>query len=175
MYQGKVIVITGNGKGKTTSALGLGFKYWLEGKKVLFLQFIKGERQYGELKAAALMGDDFVIRQMGLGFVRNADEEALRLHRQYAANALEEALKEITSGKFDIIVLDEINYAVYFKLVTEEQVADLIKQKPPGLTLVLTGRYAGDKVLDDADEAYEFKEIKHPAAVEIMARQGIEY
>lgn len=88
---------------------------------------------------------------------------------------MDEALKEIKSNHYDIIVLDEINYAIHFNLLTEEQVIGVIGQKPDNLTLILTGRYARRSVIERSDEAYEFVEVKHYSTKGIMARQGIEY
>ncbi len=175
MDSGKIVVLTGNGKGKTTSALGIGFKHWIKGKRVLVLQFIKGERQYGELVTAANLNDNFTIKQMGKGFVKGADEEVIKMHQQYANTALNEALRELKSGKNDIIVLDEINYAVHFNLISEEQVLELLNQKPDNVILLLTGRYARDNIINKADEVYEFKDIKHYATVGMLARKGIEF
>lgn len=175
MDSGKVVVLTGNGKGKTTSALGMGLDGWANGKKVLFLQFIKGGRTYGELSSVGSLGDSFKIKQTGLGFVRNVDKETFKVHKKHASKALEEALVEIKTNNFNIIVLDEINYAVYYNLLSEDDVLGVIKQKPSDVQLILTGRYAPGKVVEQADEVYEFKEVKHYASNGIMARQGIEY
>ncbi|MHB1043398.1 MAG: cob(I)yrinic acid a,c-diamide adenosyltransferase [Eubacteriales bacterium] len=174
MCTGKVIIYTGNGKGKTTSALGLGFNRWAKGEKVLVLQFIKGGRSYGELNAIRTLGDSFKIKQMGLGFVRN-DKKNFSLHKKYASSALDQAVIEITSGEYDMIILDEINYAIYFGLLTEEQVAQAIKQKPPNLTLVLTGRYVRDSIIGLADEVYELMDIKHHSRQGLFAVKGIDY
>lgn len=172
---GNVIVITGNGKGKTTSALGRCLEGWLKGKKVMVLQFIKGEKSYGELKLPEMLGNSFSIRQTGLGFVRNSDRQAFEQHRQNALKALDEARRLIRSNEYDIIVLDEINYAVHFNLLTEEQVIETIVEKPDSLMLIMTGRYARDSIIGRSDEVYEFREIKHYSSAGIMAREGIEY
>lgn len=173
--EGKVIILTGNGKGKTTSALGRCLMEWLSGKKVMVLQFIKGDRSYGEMKLQASLGDSFEIRQAGLGFVRNSGQAGLERHRNQAIMALEEALDILKSNKYDIVVLDEINYAVHFNLLTEAQVIDVIEQKPENTVLVITGRYARESIIEKSDEVYEFKEIKHCSSSGIMAREGIEY
>ncbi|MHB8918945.1 MAG: cob(I)yrinic acid a,c-diamide adenosyltransferase [Desulfocucumaceae bacterium] len=175
MSSGKVTVLTGNGKGKTTSALGRCLEGWLDGKKVLVLQFIKGDSTYGELRLQGCAGDAFRIKQAGLGFVKNSDKHPFEDHRQQALRALGEALTEIRSNRYNIVVLDEINYAVHFNLLSESQVIEVIDQKPPGLDLILTGRYARDTVMDRADEVFEFREIKHYASRGVPARQGIEF
>ncbi len=173
--QGLIIVNTGNGKGKTTASLGLGMRAWGQGLKVLVLQFIKGSWKYGELQAAERMGADFVIRQLGEGFVRNAQEEAITSHKDAAQEALENAKKEIMSGKWDMIILDEINYAIKYGLVSLEAVMDLLEAKPQSLHLVLTGREARPEIIDKAHLVTEMKAIKHPLKQGIKAQIGIEF
>ncbi|MBP2638001.1 MAG: cobO [Firmicutes bacterium] len=173
--QGLIIINTGNGKGKTTAALGLGMRAWGQGLRVLVLQFIKGNWKYGELQAAERMGDDFVIRQLGEGFVRNAQDDEKADHQQAAQQALKDAKTEIMSGNWDMIILDEINYAVKFGLVSWEEVAALLAIKPPLLHLVLTGRDAHPEIIDRADLVTEMKEIKHPYKKGIKAQKGIEF
>ena len=173
--QGLILVNTGNGKGKTTAALGLGMRAWGQGFKVLVVQFIKGNWKYGELEAAKRMGSDFVIRQMGEGFVKGCNEDDKLNHQSVAGEALEAARIEITSGKWDMIILDEINYAIKFGLVTLEAVLEVIKMKPAPLHLVLTGRDVRSEIIEIADLVTEMKEIKHPYKKGIKAQQGIEF
>jgi cob(I)alamin adenosyltransferase len=173
--QGLLIVHTGNGKGKTTAALGMGLRAWGQGLRVLVIQFIKGNWKYGELKAAERMGPDFVIRQMGEGFVKGADEETMTDHKSAAAEALQMAKTEIVSGKWDMIILDEINYAVKYGLVPVEQVLELAEAKPALLHLVFTGRDAHPAVIDKADVVTEMKEIKHPYKKGVKAQKGVEF
>ncbi|HWR07412.1 cob(I)yrinic acid a,c-diamide adenosyltransferase [Sporomusa sp.] len=173
--QGLIIINTGNGKGKTTAALGLGMRAWGQGFKVLVLQFIKGNWKYGELQAAARMGEDFVIRQLGEGFVRHAKDEALADHKDAAEDALLDARKEMMSGKWDMIILDEINYAIKFGLVSTEAVLALLEAKPQSLHLVLTGRDAQQAIIDQADLVTEMCVVKHPYKKGIPAQQGIEF
>ena len=176
--RGLIIVHTGNGKGKTTAALGLGLRAWGQGFKVLMLQFRKGNWKYGELQAIERMGPDFVIRPMGEGFVQNAnDNSAAKLdeHCTAAAKTIENAKTEIMSLKWDMIILDEINYAVKFGLLPVDAVLDLLAIKPPLLHLVLTGREANQAVLAKADLVTEMLEIKHPYKCGIKAQQGIEF
>lgn len=172
--KGLVIVNTGNGKGKTTAAMGMALRAWGQGLKILMLQFIKGGSGYGELKAAARM-PGFEIMAMGEGFIRDAEGDKMDGHRQAAREALTRAREEITSGRWDMIILDEINYAVGFGLVSEEEVLELIDMKPPILHLVLTGRNAADRVIAKADLVTEMKEIKHPYASGIKAQKGVEF
>jgi len=173
--QGLILVNTGNGKGKTTAALGMGMRAWGQGFKVLVMQFIKGNWKYGELQAAQRMGSDFVIRQMGEGFVNGCNEDEKLNHQNAAKEALEEAALEMTSGKWDMIILDEINYAIKFGLVSVEAVLELIKIKPPALHLVLTGRDVRPEIVEIADLVTEMKEIKHPYKKGIKAQKGIEF
>ncbi len=173
--QGLIIVHTGNGKGKTTAALGMGMRAWGQGFKVLVIQFIKGNWKYGELQAAEKMGPDFVIRQMGEGFIKNSTGEAMSEHQLAAEEALQAVQTEIFSDKWDMIILDEINYAVKFGLVPVEAVLELLEKKPPLLHLVLTGRDANAAIIDKADLVTEMKEIKHPYKKGIKAQAGIEF
>ncbi|MCL6610407.1 MAG: cob(I)yrinic acid a,c-diamide adenosyltransferase [Peptococcaceae bacterium] len=170
--KGLVMVFTGNGKGKTTASLGMALRAWGQGMKVLMLQFIKGHRVYGELTAAAKL-EGMEIRPMGDGFITSGGR--LELHRQAARNALEEARREITGGRWDMVILDEIIYAVGFNLLSEEEMLDLISLKPPGMHLVLTGRNAPQSLIDRADLVTEMKEIKHPYARGVKAQKGVEF
>jgi len=172
--KGLVIVFTGNGKGKTTASLGMALRAWGQGLKVLVIQFIKGGRVYGELLAASKLAG-LEIRPMGEGFVRGAGEEEAQAHRAAAQKALEEAREEIISGKWDMIILDEIIYAVGFKLLKVEDLLVLIDIKPAEMHLVMTGRNAPEALVDRADLVTEMKEIKHPFGRGIKAQKGVEY
>lgn len=173
--KGLIIVNTGNGKGKTTAALGLAMRAWGQGFKVLVVQFIKGNWKYGELQAAEKMGSNFVIRQMGEGFVKDCKDDAMADHRMAAEEALQAAKKEIMSEDWDMIILDEINYAIKFGLVSLQAVLELLTTKPPSLHIVLTGRDANCALVDKADLVTEMKEIKHPYKNGIKAQKGIEF
>lgn len=170
-----VIVFTGNGKGKTTSALGMALRAWGQGMKILIVQFIKGGWKYGELKAAGELGTRFELRQAGKGFTRNCDEKKMKEHRCAAVKALTKANEEMKSGLYDMIILDEINYALTYNLVSKESVLNLIKNKPPQLHLVLTGRNAEAEVIELADLVTEMREVKHPYKQGIKAQKGIEF
>ncbi|NLI12525.1 cob(I)yrinic acid a,c-diamide adenosyltransferase [Pelotomaculum propionicicum] len=172
---GLILVNTGNGKGKTTAALGMAFRAWGQGMKVLVLQFIKGGWKYGELKAAEKLGPNFEMRQMGEGFIKGPGDQSLEEHRQAAQEALEAASVEISSGKYDLIILDEILYAVNYGLVSLDDVLGLMKKKPESLHLVLTGRNAPPEVIERADLVTEMKEIKHHYTKGIPAQKGIEF
>ena len=173
---GLVIVHTGSGKGKTTAAIGLAVRAWGQGLRVLILQFIKGGWKYGELKALQKFSPQMEIRQLGEGFTQRGSDQAKRERDcAAAAAALQTARQEMHSRNWDMIILDEINYAVKFGLVEEAQVLSLLEQKPPALHLVLTGREARPSLIDQADLVTEMTEIKHPYAAGIKAQAGIEF
>lgn len=172
--RGLVMVYTGNGKGKTTAALGMSLRAWGQGMKVLVLQFIKGDRTYGELLATARM-DGLEIRPLGDGFITGSGEKDMESHRLAARSALEEARSEIASGRWDMVVLDEVIYALGFKLLREEDLIDIINMKPSGMHLVLTGRNAPQSLIERADMVSEIKEVKHPFTQGVKAQKGVEF
>ena len=165
-----VIVHTGDGKGKTTAALGLAIRAFGAGLKVLILQFIKGARRSGELEALKILGVE--VRQLGLGFIT---KENFSEQKNLAHSAIEIARQEILSGAWDLIVLDEINYAVKFGLLDATEILELIKIRPPQMHLVFTGRAAVPELIDAADLVTEMKLIKHPFQKGIVAQAGIEF
>ncbi len=173
--KGLTLVFTGNGKGKTTAALGMAMRAWGQGMKVLMIQFIKGGWKYGELKAAEKLGPGFEMRQMGEGFIKDAGGDGLAVHRAAAQKALAEARQAAGEPGYDLVILDEINYAVHYGLVELADVLELIRAKPPGLHLVLTGRNAAPEVVELADLVTEMKEVKHPYSSGTKAQKGIEY
>lgn len=173
--KGLILVNTGNGKGKTTASLGMAFRAWGQGMKVLVLQFIKGGWKYGELKAVEKLGPNFEIRQMGEGFIKGADDKSLDEHRHAAQEALNAARTEVSSGKYDLIILDEILYAIHYGLVALDDVLALLDHKPENLHLVLTGRNAPQEIIERADLVTEMREIKHPYTQGISAQKGIEF
>ena len=176
--KGLVLVHTGEGKGKTTAAIGLAVRAWGDGFRILILQFIKGSWKYGELsalKALAEIDGRIEIRPTGIGFTRNASSEEMAVHREKARTALQEALTEMTSGQWDMIILDEINYALNFGLLGEQEVLELLSQKPTELHLVLTGRNALPAIIDCADLVTEMRLIRHPFQKGIRAQKGIEF
>lgn len=172
--KGLVIVFTGNGKGKTTAALGMALRAWGQNMKILVLQFIKGGATYGELKAGAKL-EGLKIRPLGEGFITGGSGEELDRHRKAAREALEEARRELAGGRWDMLILDEIIYAAGFKLLSEEDLLDVISLKPPGTHLVLTGRNAPQSLIDRADLVTEMREIKHPYSKGIKAQKGVEF
>lgn len=173
--KGLILVNTGNGKGKTTAALGMALRAWGQGMKVLVLQFIKGGWKYGELKAAEKLGPNFEIRQMGEGFIKEADDKSLNEHRHAAMEALKAARAEFATVNYDLIILDEILYAIHYGLVDQDDVLTLLATKPESLHVVLTGRNASPEIIAKADLVTEMREIKHPFAQGIPAQKGIEF
>lgn len=171
--QGCIQVYTGNGKGKTTAALGLAFRALGRGLRVFMVQFMKGGGPYGEHAAAERFSSDFTIVQTGRpGWVNreNPDPEDIRLARA----ALETARTALTGGEYDLIILDEANGAVSFGLLNVEDVLELMAQKPRCVELVLTGRNADERIIAAADLVTEMREIKHYYRAGIPARVGIE-
>ena len=167
---GLIIVHTGDGKGKTTAALGLAIRAWGSGLRVLILQFIKGKRRSGELETLETLGLE--TRQLGLGFTNRGD---LDLHKAAARAALDEARREILSGAWDMIVLDEINCAVKFGLLEAEEVMELARLRPRQMHLIFTGRDAPTELIEAADLVTEMKLVKHPFQAGVAAQAGIEF
>ena len=163
---------TGNGKGKTTAALGLAMRAAGHGMKVAFIQFMKGW-EYGELRSAEKI-PGFTIFQYGrASFVskENPAPEDVELARQ----GLNKAKEVIASGDYDLIVLDEINVAVDFNLIKIEEVMELLKGIPEGMEIVCTGRYARREMIEAADLVTEMLEVKHPFNKNISGRKGIDF
>ncbi len=174
MKKGLIIVHTGNGKGKTTAALGLAFRALGNGFKVCMIQFIKGTWKYGELEAAKKF-ENFEILPMGKGFVNLGSDKPEPEDVKAANEAFEKAKKAILSNNYDMVILDEINYAISYKLINVDDVVNLLQNKPDKVHVVLTGRNAHEKVIDIADLVTEMKEIKHPYQKGIKAQKGIEF
>lgn len=173
---GLVIVYTGKGKGKTTAALGIVLRAVGYKKKICMIQFIKGSWHYGELESAKRLEPEFELVTIGKGFVGIIDDVSPREeHEKVAETAVKISKEKIQSGNFDIIILDEINYAVNLGLVDVSDVIDLIKTKPTGLDLILTGNYAKPEIVGLADLVTEMKEIKHPYKSGIKAKKGIDF
>lgn len=172
MNKGFVQVYTGNGKGKTTAALGLAFRAMGYGMKVYIGQFMKGQR-YGELESAKRFSDCLKIEQFGENtFVHIDNPEPKDIEN--ARRGLLKVREAMNSGHYDIVVADEIITAVHYKLISEDEVLSLIKEKPENVELVLTGRYATQRIIESADLVTEMKEIKHYFQKGILARDGIE-
>jgi cob(I)alamin adenosyltransferase len=173
---GFVIVYTGKGKGKTTAALGMALRAVGYNHKICMIQFIKGSWHYGEMTSSKRLEPEFELTAIGKGFVGIMDDKSpVEDHKKIADEALRIAKEKIQSEKYDIIILDEINYAVNLNLIKLEDVLDLIKIKPPTLNLVLTGNYARDEIIEVADLVSEMREIKHPFKAGIRAKKGIDF
>ena len=174
LEKGYIHIYTGDGKGKTTASLGLAIRAVGNGLKVLVLQFLKGKEEYtGEREIAVRLAPELEIRPCGLpGFIdlKNIPDEAY----DTARSALSEARQEISSGNWDVVVLDEINTATHFGLLEAGEVVRLMDTKPHGVELIMTGRYAPQEFIERADLVTEMREVKHYFNEGVKARKGIE-
>jgi len=169
--KGYVQVYTGDGKGKTTAAFGLALRAVGAGLKVFIAQFVKN-MAYSEVKAIEMLGDSVMLKQYGHGdFLHREPDERDRMS---ARDGLAEVTEIMASGRFDVIILDEVNIATYFHLFSVDDVLALIKAKPEQVELVLTGREADPRIMEAADLVTEMKEIKHYYNKGVQARVGIE-
>ncbi len=171
MCKGQIHIYTGNGKGKTTAALGLSLRAVCAGKKVFFGQFIKG-MDYSELAAGECL-PGFEIRQFGRDcFIYNDPTED---DIKAAKEGLRICTDIVAKGDYDLVVLDELNIALYYKLFGLDEVINMLKNKAEHTEVVITGRYASGKLIDLADLVTEMKEIKHYYTRGLEARKGIEF
>ncbi|MDP8023356.1 MAG: cob(I)yrinic acid a,c-diamide adenosyltransferase [Nitrososphaeria archaeon] len=186
LEKGIVEVYTGNGKGKTTAAIGLAIRASGWGLKVSIYYFMK-TGGYGENislskfdnvkqgffgKEYFLTKDENIAKKFNAVLVKDRPpEDYIELVRK----GFEEARKEMLSGETDIIIMDEVLTAIFYNLISLDDVLNLIKEKPESVELVLTGRYAPQEIIDKADLVTEMKEIKHPYSKGVSARKGIEY
>ncbi len=173
--KGLIIVNTGPGKGKTTAAMGTALRAVGSGMKVLMLQFLKGSWHYGELDAVQAFGDKFVMKQMGRGFVKVGAEKPDPEDVKLVEEAWAEAEKAILSGTWDLVILDEINYAISYKMLDAAKVVAALQKKPEMVHVILTGRNAHPTIVDLADTVTEMREVKHAYQKGILAQRGIEY
>ena len=174
--KGLVIVYTGNGKGKTTAALGMELRAIGYDHKVCMLQFIKGSWHYGEMDSSKKLEPNFELIAVGKGFVGILDDNSPREeHEKYAAEAVRICREKIFSEKYDVIILDEVNYAITLGLIDVQEIIKIIKEKPSELDLVLTGRDVKEEIVELADLVTEMKEIKHPFKSGIKAKKGIDF
>jgi cob(I)alamin adenosyltransferase len=173
---GLVIVYTGNGKGKTTAALGLALRAIGYEHKVCMLQFIKGSWHYGEMNSSKKLEPDFELIAVGKGFVGILDDNSPREeHEKYATEALRICREKIFSEKYNVVILDEVNYAINLGLINVQEIIKIIKEKPANLDLVLTGNHVKEEIIELADLVTEMKEIKHPFKSGIKAKKGIDF
>lgn len=191
LSKGLIQVYTGNSKGKSTSAFGLAIRAIGQGFKVYIIQFMKGNSYYGELKTFKWLFPNITIKQFGRycnnpearqeGECRECGHcfinkgKSTSEDRQTAGKALAHAVEVMASGDYDIVILDELNNALYYELLELDPVLKVLQNKPELVELVLTGRNAPRQVIELADLVTEMKVIKHPYEKGISARRGIEY
>jgi len=173
--RGLLLINTGAGKGKTTAAMGTALRAVGNGMRVLMLQFLKGSWHYGELDAVQAFGSNFTLKQMGRGFVKvggaETDPEDLRLVQE----AWAEAQLAINSGEWDMVILDEINYAIGYGMLDAAVVAESLRNRPEMVHVILTGRNAHPLLVELADTVTEMREVKHAYEKGILAQRGIEF
>ena len=176
MDKGLTIVYTGKGKGKTTAALGLALRATGYQKKICMIQFIKGSWHYGEMDSSKNLNHSLKWLQLEKDLsVLLMTKAQRRIMRKLQRKQLRLVVKKSNLGKYDIVILDEINYAVNLNLVSLTEVLQLIKSKPYDVDLVLTGNYAKKEIIEIADLVTEMKEIKHPFQSGIKAKKGIDF
>ena len=173
--KGLIIVNTGAGKGKTTAAMGTALRAVGNGMRVLMLQFLKGSWHYGELDAVKAFGDKFVMKQMGRGFVKVGGAETDPADVRMVEEAWAEAEKAIMGGQWDLVILDEINYAISYGMLNPGKVVEVLKRKPELVHVILTGRNAHASITEIADTVTEMRQVKHAYEKGVMAQRGIEY
>jgi len=172
--KGLILIYTGNGKGKTTAALGQALRAAGHGFNITIIQFIKNLEHTGEIKAAKeILTDHLEIHPMGTGFTWDAKD--LEEVRQAALRGWDLARQKITGGQFKMVILDELTYPINYGLIDEEEVLTCLKEKPAGVHIVITGRDANQKLIDLADLVTEMQEIKHPYQSGGKAVKGIEF
>lgn len=170
--KGFIHIYTGNGKGKTTAAFGLALRAAGAGKNVYIAQFVKG-KTYSEIKALRKYLPQITVEQFGRGcFIIN---EPTKEDIDAAQKGLQIVKNNLQNGLYNLVILDEIFIAVYFKLISIDELRELINQKPEPTEMILTGRHAPQEIMDEADLVTEMKEIKHYYTNGVEAREGIEY
>jgi len=174
--RGLLIVYTGNGKGKTTAALGMCVRAVGYDWKISIIQFVKGSWKYGELKGIKKLEPNVELMTVGEGFVGIVDDtKDFKEHVKAAKEGITTAIEKIKSEKFNIVILDELNVAHKLGLVSQEDIESVLKANPPKQHLVITGRDAPDWLIEKADLVTEMKEIKHPYQQGIMAQKGVDW
>jgi len=174
--KGLVVVITGNGKGKTTSALGISLRACGHGMRVCIIQFMKGDLYAGEWDGIKKMDCTIELHTTGKGFCGiQGNPYPWKEHRANAQDAIDLVHEKMASGAFDLLILDEINNALKLKLIDLEQLLEILHDKPPLMHLVLTGRDAHPQVIELADTVSEVVEIKHSYRKGIEPQPGIDY
>lgn len=172
--KGLIMIHTGDGKGKTTAALGVAFRAAGNGMKVAIIQFIKGKWKYGELIAAKQMNPPIEIYPMGEGFTWDTNDRARDIEK--TKEAWNFCKEKVMSGKYDVVVFDEINYVIDYDYLPAGEVVSFLRQKPEMVHVILTGRNAKRELIDAADLVTEMREVKHPFKEQgILAQRGIEW
>lgn len=174
--KGLIVIYTGNGKGKTTAALGMCVRAVGYDWKICIIQFVKGSWKYGELKGIKRLEPNVELVTVGEGFVGILDDEKdFSEHRQAAKDGVELTIEKIKSGNYRLIILDELNVAHNLGLVTDEEVERILSACSPEQHLVITGRDAPAWLIEKADLVTEMKEIKHPYQQGLLAQKGIDW
>lgn len=174
--KGMIVVFTGDGKGKTSAALGIALRACGHQMYVSLVQFVKRPSAGGEARSAERLSPHFEFASLGKGFVNCCGGTTpLSEHRKAAGEALEASRQRMHSGGWDILILDEINTAVSLGLLDVEQVLELVRSKPRNIHLVLTGRDARPELIELADMATEMRSLKHPYDSGKPARKGIDF
>lgn len=175
MDRGLLIVFTGNGKGKTSAAMGVALRAVGQGLRVLMIQFIKGSWHYGELDSSKMLNGQFEIRPMGRGFVKVGTEKPDPEDVRLVEEAWKTGVEAMHSGNYDLVIFDEINYAVNYGMLPISHVIADLAARPEHLHVICTGRNAHSDLVEAADLVSEIKEIKHPFHKGILAQRGIDY
>jgi len=176
MRKGLVQVYTGDGKGKTTAAVGQALRARGRGHRVMLVQFLKGKKGSGEISALEKLGVKVICKgkELGLSLNRIVEDERRTIREEWG-NFLDKINEEALAESYDLLILDEINVACHYGLIDENKLIKFIKEKPDGLEMVLTGRYASPRLMKTAHLVSEIKKIKHPYNEGIKAREGIEF
>lgn len=170
--EGRVIINTGNGKGKTTAALGTAFRALGHGQKVCMIQFLKGQGEYGERKMAGKIANlDWFICGKGFVFTKENIEE----DRLVAREGFQLAREKVESDYYDLIILDEITYLPLYDFLDVEEIVDLITNRPPRLSIILTGREADSRLIEIADTVTSMEVVKHAYEQGTRAQKGVEF
>jgi cob(I)alamin adenosyltransferase len=173
--RGLILINTGPGKGKTTAAMGTALRAVGSGMRVLMLQFLKGSWHYGELDAVKAFGDNFIMKQLGRGFVKVGGAETDPEDIRAVEEGWLEARQAILSGEWDIVVLDEINYAIGYGMLDPARVVETLKERPQMVHVILTGRNAHPSLVEIADTVTEMRQVKHAYEGGVLAQRGIEF
>lgn len=170
MEKGYIHLYTGNGKGKTTAAFGLALRALMAGKRVYIGQFVKSMK-YNETKITELT-DRIRIEQLGRGCFLTRDVE--QIDKDMAAEALDKCSELMQGNDYEVVILDELTIAIHFGLITDEQVLEALAKRNPAVEVVITGRYASDKLVKAADLVTEMREVKHYYQQGVLSRDGID-